>query len=197
MQNKRNLLILLIALGACAIVLFLWLPRLPSSALEKQSMPVDQDSLKLQQAIELVNGPNPMQGIGILRELIAKDSTNIEAQYWLGVFSVRSEQYEKALNRFKTVLNLDPQYLAAWIDLGGVYMRLDSTGRALECFNKGVEIDSTNNFALLFGAQTMEKMGMLKEAKARYAQLLRHNEDTVVQKRIHQFIDTLDKKLKP
>jgi tetratricopeptide (TPR) repeat protein len=195
----KTRLYLIAGVSLVLLVLFLVLPKQPSSVREKQTetATMNPDSMKLQQAIELVNGPNPMEGIAILRDLVAKDSTNIEAQYWLGVFAVKSGQYDKAIKRFNTVLTLDPEYLAATIDLGGVYLEMDSLDTALSYFKRGIEIDSTNNYALLFTAQTQEKAGQLADAKQNYERLLRHNSDTIVTKRIQEFIENIDKKLNP
>ncbi|MCC6601003.1 MAG: hypothetical protein IT223_10065 [Crocinitomicaceae bacterium] len=197
MPDFRARLIVLAVVSLGLFVLFLWLPKQPASALEKVSKTADPDSLKLQQAIELVNGSSPMEGIQVLHDLVAKDSTNIEAQYWLGVFAVKSQQFEKAIRRFQTVLAIDPQYLAAHIDMGGLYLEMDSLEMADACFRRGIGIDSTNNYALLFAAQTEEKLGLLKDAKKNYEQLLRHNQDTIVSKRVAEFIDNIDKKLNP
>ena len=92
----KTRLYLIAGVSLVLLVLFLVLPKQPSSVREKQTetATMNPDSMKLQQAIELVNGPNPMEGITILRDLVAKDSTNIEAQYWLGVFAVKSGQYD-------------------------------------------------------------------------------------------------------
>jgi tetratricopeptide (TPR) repeat protein len=195
----KTRLYLLVGVSVGLLVLFLLLPKQPASVRNKQesAAAINPDSLKLQQAIEMVNGPNPMAGITILRELVAADSTNLEAQYWLGVFAVKSGQYDKAINRFETVLRIDPTYLAATIDLGGVYLEMDSVNTALQYFERGIAIDSTNNYALLFTAQTQEKAGKLAEAKRNYEQLLRHNTDTIVTKRVQEFIENIDKKLNP
>lgn len=191
MPNKKGILLLLfISLGLA--VLFLFLPKQPASVREKVSVPMDKDSLQLMQAVELVNGPNPMEGIMMLREIIAKDENNVEAQYWLGVFSVRSGQYDKAIERFNKVIQIQPDYLAAYIDMGGLYIEMDSAEKALTFFHKGIEIDSTNNYALLFSAQAEEKLGRLEDAKKNYEQLLRHNSDTVVVKRVNEFINRIE-----
>jgi Tfp pilus assembly protein PilF len=74
---------------------------------------------------------------------------------------------------------------------------MDSIETALSYFQRGIAIDSTNNYALLFTAQTQEKAGKLADAKRNYEQLLRHNTDTIVTKRIEEFIENIDKKLNP
>ncbi|MEZ4800012.1 MAG: tetratricopeptide repeat protein [Flavobacteriales bacterium] len=189
-KQKGIFILLLISLGL--VVLFLLLPKQPASVREKANNPIDKDSLKLMQAVELVNGSNPMEGIMMLREIIAEDENNVEAQYWLGVFSVRSGQLDKAVERFNKVIEIRPDYIAAFIDLGGMYVEMDSTEKGLAYFHKGIEIDSTNNYALLFSAQAEEQLGLLEDARMHYKQLLRHNTDTVVVKRVNEFINRIE-----
>jgi len=55
----------------------------------------------------------PMKGIMLLREAVAQDSTNIDAQLNLGFFSMQSAQYDKAVIRFKKVIKLKPDLVEA------------------------------------------------------------------------------------
>lgn len=184
-------------LAVALIALLIWMPHQPSSARTKLNGINDPDSLKLAMAVELVNGPNPMEGITLLREMVEKDSTNVEAQYWLGVFAIKSGQFDRAISRFETVLRLRPDYIAACIDLGGVYLETGQPERALDYFERGIQLDSTNNYALLFAAQTLEKQERLDEARKYYRQLIRHNTDSVVTARIEEFIANINTKLNP
>ncbi len=56
---------------------------------------------------------NVMQGVMMLREVAAADSTNAEAQMRLGRFSLMSGQVDKAVERFRTVLRQDSLNLPA------------------------------------------------------------------------------------
>jgi tetratricopeptide (TPR) repeat protein len=175
---------------------FFKLPKQPSSAINKvQSM--DPDSLKLQQAIELVNGADPMAGIMQLRELLAKDSTNVDAHYYLGLFSVKSGQLDKALDRFEKVLTLRPDDIKYQVEVGYQYMVIDSAEMALRCFERGLELDSTDNNSLFFSAQALERLDRPAEAKRNYETLLRHNTDSIVAAKVTEFIEVLNKKLIP
>jgi tetratricopeptide (TPR) repeat protein len=183
----------LIGIGLLLLVLFLFVPRKPwSMAAEKEEITADADSLKLLEAIELVNSPNPMQGIMILRELVNKDSNNADAHYWLGTFAVQSGQLDRAIQRFNHVIKLNPSYLAAYIDLGGVYQRLNQPEVSLQYYEKALAIDSTNNLALLFTAKTYEGLGKKREALHYYQGLLRHNQDSVVRVKIEEVIEKLN-----
>lgn len=72
-----------------------------------ETLTVDQ---KVAKAVEIIEGGTepPMQAVVLLREAIAEDSNNVAANYWLGEFSVMSGQHEKAIGRYKKVLQLQP-----------------------------------------------------------------------------------------
>lgn len=194
---KQKLWLLVLILGSVGlIVLFLKLPKLPDSVTEKVTT-MDPDSLKLQQAIELVNGADPMAGIMQLRELVAKDSANVDAQYYLGLFSVKSGQMDKAIDRFRRVLALRPDDIRYQVEVGYQFMLMDSAHLALPCFEKGLQIDSTDNNSLFFSAQAMERMNRFADAKRNYETLLRHNTDSIVTVKVTELIDSLSKKLNP
>jgi len=190
MDKTKWTVLLLCGGGILLIVLFLWLPRLPISVGQKMDS-IDPDSVRLQNAIQLVEGPNPMEGITILRELIAKDSNNVDAHYYLGLFSVRSGQMDKAMSRFRKVLDLRPFDIRYQIEVGYQLFRLDSITRALQCFERALQIDSTDNNSLFFAAQCMTRLERNNEAVNFYRQLLRHNSDVVVAEKVNLYIDTL------
>ncbi len=196
-MRKHRLWLVLLILGSLGlIVLFLQLPKQPPAAVDKMQQ-MDPDSLKLRQAIDLVEGANPMEGIMQLRELITKDSTNVDAQYYLGLFSVKSGQYDKAIDRFNKVLALRPDDIKYQVEVGYQLMVMDSAVLALRCFEKGLELDSTDNNSLFFSAQALERLNRPADAKRNYETLLRHNTDSVVAEKVNEFIEVLNKKLIP
>ncbi|MEM8566688.1 MAG: peptidase, partial [Bacteroidota bacterium] len=65
--------------------------------LEKQP---DNLGVKNKIAMTLVSSSNPMQGILMLREILQEDPDNEQATFNLGVLSMQSGQYEKAVERF-------------------------------------------------------------------------------------------------
>jgi tetratricopeptide (TPR) repeat protein len=138
-----------------------------------------------------------MEGITLLRELIQKDSTNVDAQYQLGLFSVQSGQLDKAVSRFQKVLALRPDDIRYQVEVGYQYMVMDSAELALPCFQKSLQMDSTDNNSLFFSAQAYERLGQFAEAKRNYETLLRHNNDSVVVAKVNEFIEILNKKLIP
>jgi tetratricopeptide (TPR) repeat protein len=191
MPKQRLLLTILIFLSIGLFVLFIVLPKQPASK-EQEALTTNPDSLKLQQAVELVNGENPMAGITMLREMVAEDSTNVDAHYYLGLFSVKSGQLDKAIDRFERVIALRPDDIKYQVEVGYQFMVMDTVDLALQCFERGLALDSTDNNSLFFSAQALERLNRPAEAKQRYEALLRHNSDSVVAQKVQEFIDSLN-----
>ncbi|GAB3329573.1 hypothetical protein GCM10027429_05660 [Marivirga atlantica] len=65
--------------------------------------------LKTKIAMTYVSSENPMSGIMMLREVIEQEPTNEEALFNLGILSIQSGQYDKAIGRFETLLANHPK----------------------------------------------------------------------------------------
>jgi len=77
----------------------------------KNALEKDAENLeaKMGLGITIVNGLGaPMQGIAMLLEVVAKDPKNVKANMNLGLFSIKSGQFDKAIPRFNTVIATAP-----------------------------------------------------------------------------------------
>lgn len=84
----------------------------------------------------------PMQGIMMLREVVAANPDHEYAQFNLGVLSVKSGQMEKAVERFSRVLEINPANHDAGFLLGRCYAELGQKEKAvaaLESVKKGTD----------------------------------------------------------
>lgn len=153
MALKRNHW-LMIAAAVVVVVLLALAPRTPSGQAEKNatSARVSEDpnsgstpkaegpragmtssNPKVSAILsELASGKPPMQTILKLKDLADAEPENVEAQYHLGVFSWETGQYDKAMERFRKTIALDPKgYPDAYAYLGQAYASLDSTDEAI------------------------------------------------------------------
>ncbi len=90
--------------------------------------------------IAYVSGtPNPMQGIQLLLEVVKQEPNNIKANMNLGLFSMKSGQYDKAVNRFKTVIAQKPQP-EAWFYLASAYENLGNKEEAIAAYLQSKEL---------------------------------------------------------
>ena len=194
-MRKSYLIAIIVSVALGLIVLFLLLPTQPKSAIDKANSPI-ADSVKIQQAIELVNGPQPMQGIQMLLSMVEENPQNVEAHFVLGEFAIRSGQMEKAVARFNTIIELQPQNTLAYIYKGEALMQMDSLQAALATFKSAIATDSTSGIALVYAGKMNEQLGNWNEAKTLYSQILRHNEAPIVRDSVNAFIRKIDIKLK-
>jgi tetratricopeptide (TPR) repeat protein len=116
-SSKSQIFAILIA--CLTFVLLYFAPKKPAvseDTVEVNTTAVD-DSISY--AVSLITGgQEPMKGILMLRELADKNPELEEAQFYLGVFSMQSSQFEKAIDRFKKVININPNNDAAYYFLG-------------------------------------------------------------------------------
>ncbi|MEZ7941149.1 MAG: hypothetical protein QMB87_07295 [Flavobacteriales bacterium] len=96
-MNSRNKQIILIALSVLLVVLFLFMPEQPLET-------TNNIKARVEKAIRAVQSEDPMSGIQDLLTIVEEDSTQLDAQYYLGLFSIKSGQFEKAVNRFEKVI---------------------------------------------------------------------------------------------
>lgn len=97
----------------------------------------DDLGIKVDLGVCLVEGASflgvaPMQGIGLLKEVEQADPNNIKALVNLGYFSVRSGQFDKAEERFNRALEVDSEYIEAYLYLADLYEKQQQTGKAIE-----------------------------------------------------------------
>ena len=83
--------------------------------------------------------PNPMQGITLLLEVVKQDPKNIKANTNLGLFAMRSGQFDKAVTRFKTVIEQKPDP-EAWFYLATSYENLGQNKDAILAYEKSKEL---------------------------------------------------------
>jgi tetratricopeptide (TPR) repeat protein len=79
---------------------------------------------------------NPMQGITKIKEVVDTDSTNSYGQFILALGGKKSGQYDKAIERFLTVLKIKPNHIEAMIHLAECYELTNQKEKAIEWYTK-------------------------------------------------------------
>ena len=79
---------------------------------------------------------NPMQGITVIKEVVDKDSTNAYGQFIFALGGKKSGQYDKAIERFLTVLKIQPNHIEAMIHLAECYELTNQKALAIEWYTK-------------------------------------------------------------
>lgn len=78
-----------------------------------------------------------MKGVGMLREVVASDSNNVQAIFTLGMLSMQSAQFEKAVERFEKLTRIQPFNAQYYIYLGEAYARSGEVKKAVKAYETG------------------------------------------------------------
>lgn len=79
---------------------------------------------------------NPMEGVSRLKEIEKTDSNNVKLQLTFAFFSVKSQQFDKAISRFNKVLQIDSNYIEAYLHLADAYEQKGDTKKTIEVLEK-------------------------------------------------------------
>lgn len=75
-----------------------------------------------------------MKGVGLLKDVVAKDSNNVQAIFTLGMLSIQSGQFDKAQERFERLITIQPFNPEYYFYLGEVYAKGGNTGKAIKTY---------------------------------------------------------------
>ena len=81
------------------------------------------------------DGGSPMQGIMLLLDVVKQDPNNRNANLSLGMFAMKSGQYEKAVQRFKTIIAQKPE-VEPYFYLAESYKQLGEKSEAIRAYQK-------------------------------------------------------------
>jgi len=80
-------------------------------------------------------GAMPMQGIGLLLDVVRQDPKNRNAILNLGLFAMKSGQYQKAVDRFKTLIAQKPE-VEPYFYLAESYKQLGMRKEAINAYQQ-------------------------------------------------------------
>lgn len=117
------------------------IPALYQSAIRCYEKAIAKDAKNIDAKIQLAacfveDGKDPMKGIGLLREVEKTDSNNVKLQLTFAFFSVKSQQWDRAIKRFNKVLEIDPLYIEAYLHLADAYEQQGQKEKTIEMLEK-------------------------------------------------------------
>jgi tetratricopeptide (TPR) repeat protein len=97
--------------------------------------------LKINLAACYVEGSaEPMKGIGMLKEIEKTDSNNVNLQLNFAFFSEKSGQWDKAIARFEKVLEIQPDFIEAYLHLADAYQQKGDKVNAIKNLEKYITL---------------------------------------------------------
>ena len=107
----------------------------------------DNDSTKIGLGASYIfgsgaNGPQQevMQGIQKILEVAQRDSTNMYAQFMLGLGGIESGQFDKAITRLAKVVAHQPDNMEAILNLAEAYEQRGSKAEAIKWYSEGKKL---------------------------------------------------------
>lgn len=141
-MGVRATQIALISGALLLILVLMFAPRLSSE--DQPDAEVNPIDSQIAEAISMVeNGESPMQGIMMMRDILEKDSTNVDVHWHLAQFSITSRQIENAAFRFEKVLQFDEnqKYPEAYFWLAQTKIALDEKEEAIPLLEKYLTLE--------------------------------------------------------
>lgn len=127
---KRSPFIAVVLGLVLALYIYTSSVRPKRSSIKRELSITEQIQAALSNIQDADNPQIQMKGILQMRSLSEKYPENADLQWNMGLFSIQSGQYEKAVTRFENVLNLDAQRLDAYMKLAVSYLALQDTSAA-------------------------------------------------------------------
>jgi len=103
------------------------------SALEKQPSNAD---IKVKLALTYMGTSAPMQGVGILREVLAENPKNERALQNMGMLSIQSGQYAKAVEWLTRLTESYPENIEGQVLLGAAFAGAGDKQKALKQYER-------------------------------------------------------------
>lgn len=97
--------------------------------------------VKSRMAMTYLSSDNPMQGIAMLREVLATNPQHPEALFNMGLLSIQSGQYKLAIERFEMLTQVDSTHLQGQLLLGVALLNAGENERARKQFEKVKSMD--------------------------------------------------------
>ncbi|MGB7266171.1 MAG: tetratricopeptide repeat protein [Terracidiphilus sp.] len=114
---------------------------------------------------DLVSGairPSPLRLPGVL------DSRGIQERFHAAVRAEEAGEKHRAISLYEEILDIDPQYAAACINLGTVYFHLRQYGRAEELYRRATIADPGYVLAYFDLGNVLDELERLNESIAAY-----------------------------
>ena len=95
------------------------------------------EEISLELALCYIEDPSaPMKGIMLLRKLVEENPQNENAIFNLGLLSMRSGQYNKAIERFEQILQFAPERHELFLYIADSYVQIGENDKAIVYFSR-------------------------------------------------------------
>lgn len=140
---KKGPIITVLVFGLLSAGLY-FSPITPSGVNEeKTAEELQKEDLdnKVEEAVLMIQTAEgaPMAGIAKLKEVLEVDPNHVEANFWLGEFSLTTGQFQKAVPRFEKILEVQPYNADVVKRLATTFAQLQENEKAKNVLQKFID----------------------------------------------------------
>ncbi|MFT6746373.1 MAG: tetratricopeptide (TPR) repeat protein [Glaciecola sp.] len=141
----------ILIVGALSTVVLLYILPTPNADFRtielKEESPSESNlsnEEKIEKALKIMQGESgtPMEGIGLLKEVIADSPNHEQALFYLGDFSIKSGQFEKAISRFVKLTEVNPEAAQYWYMLAQAYELNKNSDKAVNAYQTFINFNT-------------------------------------------------------
>ena len=92
-----------------------------------------------------------------------------ELAYNDGIAYSKLGQHQRAIQEYDRAIQLDPDYVDAYLNRGFTYKKLDQYQRAIQDYDKAIQIDPNYAYAYYIRGLAYHNLGQTAKAKADFA----------------------------
>jgi tetratricopeptide (TPR) repeat protein len=143
----KQVILIVSALSTVVLLYILPTPNADYRTIELKQESSTNENLtseqKIEKALKIIQGGGaPMQGILLLKEVEANEPTNEQALFYLGDFSLKTGQFEKAIPRFARLTELNPEAAQYWYLLGQAYEMNKNSDKAVNAYQTFINFNT-------------------------------------------------------
>ncbi|MGB8190856.1 MAG: tetratricopeptide repeat protein [Chitinophagaceae bacterium] len=142
-------------------------------------MSLDKETLIIEgMPVKDIDLDTPLDILNSLKKAIIEDPVNYEAWHQLGyIYKNELRDPNLAIESFTSAVEINGKLTDAWLELGTLYQQRNEYEKSITAFNKALEADNKNEYALFGAGFGNEIIGNTKQAIGFYNDLLKLNEN--------------------
>ena len=120
-------------------------------------MTINTDDLLKKAALCIAEGKTA-EATRFCQAVLNYEDKNVQAHYFLGKIALKENDFDKAIQCYKTAVNLNPDYTNAWFYLGKVFDQTNQQMKALDSYYQALSRQSDNPVLYFATGVVLQKM---------------------------------------
>ncbi len=151
--------------------------EIPSVVLFSQAQIQEQEILKemqgvVEEVVEKIKQKDFDEAIFLSKKVLEENPKDTNALYLMGISLAKKKMYPEAVDALIQVTQLSPNFPPAYFELGVCYQQQNSPEKALEYYQKNLDLDSANMDSAYNSGLILFELNRIDEALPRFEKAL-------------------------